>query len=234
LYFYRQDPAGGQDPKAPAGHSVNTLAATVREQGVGVAHRPRKDVIRNNRAILKAAGDIIRVDPHSLTIPAVAERSGLSVPTVYRYFSSAEELLGSYMAEVDAQIRDYSHDCDSPGPTLFDDVLREWGHIVEVYGPGLVQLRSRRGFLERLNSGDSTMQMLREAWERPIRRLLRARAIDAEYFDSALFLFNMMFDPRELLDLTARGHTMDEVLAIMKDAYLGALDGWQSSATPKV
>lgn len=196
--------------------------------------KPRKDVARNNMAILKAAGEIIQVDPGSLTIQAVAERSGLSIPTVYRYYPSAEALLGSYMTDVDAQIRDYSHDCNTPGPQLFDDVLAEWGRIVEVYGPGLVQIRSRRGFLERLSNGVAAMQFIREAWERPIRRVMRANKIDDEYFLSALFLFNMMFDPRELLDLTAREIPMDQALRIMKDAYLGALNGLQAGSTPPI
>lgn len=196
-----------------------------------MAQRGRKDAVRNNRAILRAAGDIIRVDPTSLTIPEVAKRAGLSVPTVYRHYRSAEVLLGRYMADVDAQIRDYSHDCNASGPELFDIVLAEWGNIVEVYGPGLVQIRSRRGFLERLNAGDPPMQSLREAWERPIRRLMRVNGVDAEYFESALFLFNMMFDPRELLDITARGHSMTQALAIMKDAYVAAIKGWQEAGT---
>ena len=196
--------------------------------------KPRSDARRNRRAILRAAGDIIRIDPQALTIPAVAERAGVSVSTVYRHYSSADALLGSYMVEVDTQIRDYSHDCNTAGPELFDDVLREWGSIIEVYGPGLVQLRSRRGFLERLYTGDTAMQMVREAWERPIRRLLRAEAIEDDYFEGALFLFNMMFDPRELLDLCARDRPMDTVLAIMKDAYLGALRGWHQVGTSRI
>ncbi len=196
--------------------------------------KPRKDVARNNRAILRAAGEIIQVDPGSLTIQAVADRSGLSIPTVYRYYPSAEALLGSYMTDVDAQIRDYSHDCNTPGSKLFDDVLSEWGRIVEVYGPGLVQIRSRRGFLERLGGGDLAMQMIREAWERPIRRVLRANRIDDAYFLSALFLFNMMFDPRELLDLTTKGMAMEQALSLMKDAYVAALQGLQEQGTPPI
>ncbi|MGO2660516.1 TetR/AcrR family transcriptional regulator [Mycetocola reblochoni] len=199
-----------------------------------MASKPRKDVVKNDRRILRAAGDLIRIDPDNLTIAAVAERAGLSVPTVYRYYSSAEVLRGRYMAEVDQQIRDYSHECDTAGTALFDDVLSEWGRIIEVYGPGLVQLRSRSGFLARLNGGDPTMQMLREAWERPIRRVLRANDIDGSYFEGALFLLNMMFDPRELLDLTARGNSMEQTIGIMKTAYLGAIRAWRDQDTPTV
>lgn len=199
-----------------------------------MSRKRRSDAIRNRREILRAAGDIIRVDPQALTIPAVAERAGVSVATVYRHYSSAEVILGTYMIEVDAQIRDFSHDCTTSGPELFDDVLEEWGRIIEVYGPGLVQLRSRRGFLERLQSGDTAMQMVRDAWERPIRRLLRAEEIDDDYFDGALFLFNQLFDPRELLDLRARGLPMETVLAILRDAYLGAIRHWQEAGTTRI
>lgn len=196
--------------------------------------RPRKDAVRNNHAILRAAGDIIRVDPDNLTIRAVADRARLSVPTVYRYYPSAEALLGNYLAQVIEQIRDFSHDCDTAGDALFDEVLEEWGRIIDVYGPALVQLRSRRGFLERLDRGDATIQLSHDAWERPIRRVLRARGIDDDYFDGALFLFNMIFDPREVLDLVGRNNTMHDALMILKDAYLGAISGWQSAGSPQV
>lgn len=199
-----------------------------------MSRKRRSDALRNRQAILRAAGDIIRVDPQSLTIQAVAERAGVSATTVYRHYASAEAILGTYMIEVDAQIRDFSHDCTTAGPELFDDVLKEWGSIIEVYGPGLVQLRSRRGFLDRLTTGDTAMQMVRDAWERPIRRLLRTEEIDDSYFDGALFLFNMMFDPRELLDLRARDMPMETVLAVLKDAYLGALHGWQEAGTRRI
>lgn len=188
----------------------------------------RKDVVRNNRAILRAAGEIMKVDPEGVTIPAVAERAGLSAPTVYRYYSSTEALLGRYLTEVVSQVRDFSHECNTPGPGLFDDVLAEWGKVVETYGPGLVQLRSRRGFLERLRSGDETMQVVREAWERPLRRLLKANNVDDGHFDSALFLFNMMFDPRELLDLKRQGQEMPSALTTLRGCYVAALQGLQS------
>lgn len=189
----------------------------------------RKDVVRNNRAIMHAAGEIMRATPDGVTIPAVAERAGLSVPTVYRYYASSEDLLGSYRTEVIAQMRDYSHNCGTTGAALFDDVLREWGSVIEVYGPGMVQLRSQRGFLERLHSGDETMVLVRSAWERPLRLLLKSHSIDADYFESALFLFNIMFDPREILDLTRRGLSMSETLEVLKGGYIAALRGWADS-----
>ncbi|SDT04388.1 DNA-binding transcriptional regulator, AcrR family [Brevibacterium sandarakinum] len=191
----------------------------------------RKDVVRNNRAILQAAGEIMRVDPEGVTIPAVAERAGLSAPTVYRYYPSTEALLGRYLTEVVSQVRDFSHDCNTPGTALFNDVLGEWGRVVEIYGPGLVQLRSRRGFLERLRSGDETMQVVREAWERPLRRVMKAHCIRDEHLENALFLFNMMFDPRELLDLNKQGLPMPSVLTLLQGAYVSALQGWQDDSS---
>ena len=193
------------------------------------ARKPRKDVVRNKRAILRAAGILLRDDPTAVTIPAVAERAGLSAPTVYRYFPSANALLDRYMVGVLSELRDYSHDADERGERLFGAVMREWGEILEVYGPGLVQLRSRRGFLTRLHEGDELMQISREAWERPLRHLMKSQGIDPARFESALFLLNMMFDPREILDLIARGHSMTQALDLMTIAFLSAVRGWETT-----
>lgn len=191
-----------------------------------MAQRPRKDVLRNNRAILRATGELLQEDPSAVTIAAVAERAGLSVPTVYRYYASAEALLGRYMLEVLEELRDFSHDCDAPGVELFDRVLEEWGRLVDEYGAGLAQLRSRRGLLERLHAGDAQIATQRDAWERPLRRVMRAEGIDDALFENVLFLYNQMFDPRELRDLRGQGLAMNEAIALMRPAFLAAVHRW--------
>lgn len=199
-----------------------------------MARKPRKDVVRNNRAILRATGELLRDDPTGVNIPAVADRAGLSAPTVYRYYASTDALLGRYMIEVLAQLRDFSHECEAPGIHLFAQVLTEWGSIIEVYGSGLVQLRSRRGYLERLDAQDPLIATTREAWERPLRRLLKAEQIEEDRFESALFLLNLMFDPRDLLDLSARGHAMPDAIELMRIAYVAALREWRSLDAARV
>lgn len=191
--------------------------------------RVRKDAVRNRRRILQAAGELLREDPQAATIPAIADRAEISAATVYRYFSSVENLLGAYLYEVIVQLRDYSHDSSRSGTALFEDVLSRWGQLLELYGDAMVLLRSREGFLDRLHHGDRLIQAVRDAWERPIRAILRSRNIADEHFDHALFMYNLMFDPREVLDLARDGESMSSALARLTTAYFGALDGWASA-----
>jgi hypothetical protein len=87
-------------------------------------------------------------------------------------------------------------------------------------------LRSRRGFLERLHSGDAVIGAVRDAWERPVRAVLRSLRIPDRRFDHALFLQNLLFDPREVLDLTGQGLAMEAALAELIAVYHSALRGW--------
>jgi hypothetical protein len=90
----------------------------------------------------------------------------------------------------------------------------------------MVQLRSKQGFLTRLRENDELINAVREAWERPIRGVMRHHDVPDEYFDHALFLYNMMFDPREILDLVDAGQTERQTLRRLTQAYYGAVAGW--------
>ena len=161
-----------------------------------------------------------------LSVPAIAKRAGLSPATAYRYFPSLDELLTVYLHDVIVALRDYSHDCPRTGKALFEDVVREWGRLLTVYGTATIHLRSRQGFLERLRGGDEVIGTVRDAWERPVRSVMRALDIPDDQFDYALFLNNIIFDPREVLDLTGQGLSLDEALDRLVTAYYGALRGW--------
>lgn len=193
----------------------------------GTTHRGmRRDAVRNRRRLLEAAGEILRTDPGAAAMPLVAERAGLSVATAYRYFPSIDELLGAYLHSVVVQLRNYSHDCPKTGVALFEDVAAEWARLLRTYGTAMVQLRSRQGFLARLRAGDELITTVRDAWERPIRSVMRHLGVPDEHFDHALFLYNLMFDPREILDLTGAGLPEQVVVRNLAQAYYGALRGW--------
>ena len=193
----------------------------------GTTHRGmRRDAIRNRRRLLEAAGEILRTNPGAAAMPLVAERAGLSVATAYRYFPSFDELLGAYLHCVIVQLRNYSHDCPKTGLALFEDVAAEWARLLRTYGTAMVQARSRQGFLARLHGGDELITSVRDAWERPIRSVMRHLGVPDEHFDHALFLYNLMFDPREILDLIGAGLPEQVALRNLVQAYYGALRGW--------
>ena len=185
----------------------------------------RKDAVRNRKKILVATGEVLRDDYENVSIPVIAERAGVGTATVYRYFPSLETLVREYLQGVIVELRDYSQDSTKSGTALFEDVVAQLGRLLVINGPAMVRLRRPVGFLTRLREGDPTIQTVRDAWERPIRAVLRSKGIDDSHFDHALFLYNQMFDPREVLDLLASGLSLDQTMRLLTSAYYGALDG---------
>jgi AcrR family transcriptional regulator len=186
----------------------------------------RLDAVRNRAGLLDAVGDILRTEPESVTMRRIAERAGLSAPTAYRYFSSVDEVIRAYVLSTIIDLRDYSHDCPRTGLALFEDVAAERVRHVRIHGAATIQARSRQGFLARLREGDELIATVRDIWERPIRGVMRHYGIPDEDFDHALFLYNMVFDPREILDLIDDGLAPEEVVRRLVRAYCGALCGW--------
>ena len=191
----------------------------------------RRDAVRNRQRLLDAVRDVLKKEPDALSVPSVADRAGLSVATAYRYFPSLEDLLLTYMREVVVELREYSHDCPETGTALFEDVAKRWAHQLRLHGPAMAQLRSRRGFLRRLLDDEELIGIVRDAWERPIRDVLRHLAISDDHFNHALFLCNVLFDPREVLDLVDTGLEESEAISRLIAAYYGALEGWVTANT---
>lgn len=192
----------------------------------GVPTRPRRDAVRNRKRLLEAAGHVLRTTSAEVSMPAIAEQAGLSIATAYRYFPTLEGLLNTYLHHVIILLRNYSHDCPKTGTALFEDVIAEWGRLLANYGAAMVHLRSRRGLIERLHEGDPVITTVRDAWERPIRSVMRELGVPDTQFDYALFLYNLIFDPREILDLERAGMNQQEALRQLISAYYGAIRAW--------
>ncbi|BCJ50458.1 TetR family transcriptional regulator [Actinoplanes sp. NBRC 14428] len=193
----------------------------------GGGRKLRSDTRRNRRRLLEAVGELAREAPDELTMQAVASRAEIGPATAYRYFSSMEEVLAAYVFSVVEQLSDFTAASTAQGRPLFDAVVDKWVDLLVAHGPALVQLRSRRGYLERLHSGNEIIAAMREAWAEPVRGLLRDIGLPEEMLEHALFLNNMIFDPREVLDLLHQGNlTRREVIIRLTEAYSGALRGW--------
>ncbi|WP_329472433.1 hypothetical protein OIE75_27805 [Streptomyces sp. NBC_01723] len=102
-----------------------------------------------------------------------------------------------------------------------------WVDLLAEHGPALVRLGSRRGYLERLRDGDEIVVALRDAWREPVRGLLGDIGLPDAPLEHALFLSNMIFDPREIRDLLREtGPSRREVVARLTEAYCGTPRGW--------
>jgi AcrR family transcriptional regulator len=197
----------------------------------GTGRTRRRDAVRNRQKLLTAASEVLGTAPDTLNMSDVAERAGLSVATAYRYFPSLEDLLTTYVRGVIVELRDYSHDCPKTGTALFEDVVAHWVQLLHLHGAAIVQLRSHTGFLTRLLDNDERIGIVRDAWERPIRGVLRQLGIADEHFNHALFLYNVLFDPREILDLVDTGLQESEAVDRLIGAFYGALQGWAQQDT---
>lgn len=189
--------------------------------------QPRSDTRRNRRRLLKAVGELAREAPDQLTMQAVASRAEVGPATAYRYYSSLDEVLAAYVLSVVEELRDFSAASTAQGRPLFDSVVNKWVDLLAEHGPALVQLRSRRGYLERLHDGNEIMIALRDAWSRPVEGLLDDIGLPDKMIEYAVFLANMMFDPREIQDLLQETDlSRPEVITRLTEAYGGALRGW--------
>ncbi len=187
----------------------------------------RSDTRRNLRRLLEAVGELAREAPDELTMQAIAARAEIGPATAYRYFSSMEEVLAAYVLSVVEELSDFTATSTAQGRPLFDAVVDKWVDLLDQHGPALVQLRSRRGYLERLHDGNEIIATMRDAWSEPVRGLLDDIGLPHEMLEDALFLNNMIFDPREVQDLLQEGRlSRRKVINRLTEAYCGALRGW--------
>lgn len=136
-----------------------------------------------------------------------------------------------YLHTVLVNLRDYSLGSPQHGNALFEDVVARHVKLLETYGPAMIQLRSREGFLSRLHRGDGVINTLHEAWGRPVREALRELGLPEDLFEFALSFCNSHFDPREVDDLLKNRGRLSEAEAIrmLISAYYGALRGMAES-----
>jgi AcrR family transcriptional regulator len=192
----------------------------------------RSESRRNRERLLDAAGEVMRSSPQQASMGLIAQTAGLSMATAYRYFPSLTDVLNGYLQRVYVQLRDASHDCPAVGRELYSSIVDEWLRLVEIYGRSMVQLRPRSGLLARLHENDLVVTTSREAWERPLRAVLRQEALPDDLFEYAFFLHNMMFDAREILDLADNGLAPAEIKTRLSSAFVGALKAWHAAGWP--
>lgn len=160
-------------------------------------------------------------------MPELASRAEVSLATAYRYFGSIDDLLGAYGSSVIEELKSSVTDVHLEGRELFDEFVRRWLDLITKHGPAMIQTRSRRGYLERLHAGEEVISAGADAWREPVRLLLQSLEIPEGELEIALFLSNILFDPREVIDLqTSLGLSAVELAERMTTTYIGALEGW--------
>jgi AcrR family transcriptional regulator len=194
----------------------------------------RSDTRRNLRRLLEAAGELAREAPDKLTMQNIAARAEIGPATAYRYYSTVEDVLEAYVHGVLEQLREFSDECSLEGRELFLAILRRWMELLDEHGPAIVQLRSRRGFLERLAAENRIITDIFDAWRRPVSQLLDELGVGQGQLKYAMFLKNIMFDAREISDLRQNTDLGDDGVADhLVTSYIGAVRGWATAGTQR-
>lgn len=187
----------------------------------------RSDTQRNRRQLVKAAGQLFASRRGTISMTDVAKHAEISTATAYRHFASVEDILAEYRFGVGEKLRDYSlKQQEMSGVELLTAVSRKWVDLVTRHGGAMLYTRSGEGYLARLRTGAYYLTVQADALERPLREAVEELGLPP-IGDEAMFLWNILFDPREILDLiNTVGLTKDQVTARLISALKGALAGW--------
>ncbi|MFI2564101.1 TetR/AcrR family transcriptional regulator [Paenarthrobacter sp. NPDC018779] len=189
----------------------------------------RSDTQRNRRQLVKAAGQLFASRRGPISMTDVAKHAEISTATAYRHFPSVEDILAEYRFGVGEKLRDYSlKQQELTGVELLTTVSRKWVDLVTRHGGAMLYTRSGEGYLARLRSGAFYLTVQADALERPLREACEELGLPP-IGDEAMFLWNILFDPREILDLiNTVGLTKDQATARLIAALKGALAGWSA------
>jgi AcrR family transcriptional regulator len=156
----------------------------------------------------------------------VAERAEVSTATAYRHFGSVDDILAQFRFDVGQRLLDFSASAEERGLERLKLVCRHWVRLVVKHGGAMVHTRSEQGYLERLRADTPYLTVQAEALL-PVIADAAGELGAVDPGDEALFLWNMMFDPREIFDLLKTvGLSEEQTARRLFSAFCGALVGW--------
>lgn len=186
----------------------------------------RSDTDRNRRRLIAAAAYLVARRGTDVKMTDVANRADVSAATAYRHFGSLDEILAEFRYAVGLQLREYSARETLGGVELLEAVSLCWVTLVVKHGRAMVYTRSRVGYLERLRDGARYLTVQADALRRPITEAAGELGVP-DPGDQGMFLWNVLFDPREIFDLiTTVGMTKERVGQQLVAAFCGAISRW--------
>ncbi len=191
-----------------------------------MAKTMRSDTERNRKNLIQAAARLFEVAEDPISMTEIANEAGVSVATAYRQFASVEEVLNTYRQEVGQLLLEYSEQQTGSGLEKLEKVSRYWIKLVRQRGAAMVPMRNRRGYLERLWEGAEYLLVQANAVRPPLREAMEEMDLP-DIGDKAVFLWNILFDPREIFDLIDTvGLTEKQVGGQLMSVLIGGLQGF--------
>lgn len=190
----------------------------------------RSDTERNRRNLIQAAARLFEKADGPISMTEIAAEAEVSVATAYRQFSSVEEVLNTYRRDVGVLLLEFSQQQTSRGLQRLENVSRYWIKLVRERGAAMVPMRNRRGYLERLWEGADYLLVQADAVRPPLREAMEEMGLP-DIGDKAVFLWNILFDPREIFDLVDTvGLSEKEVGTQLMSVLVGGLNGWATAS----
>ena len=188
----------------------------------------RIDARGNRSELIDAVGRLL-AGGGAFTLSALADEARVSRATAYRNFSEPAEAIDAYVEAFLVEFEaDVASNASSDPLQRLVDLCGAWGRLVEERSLALIHVRSTEGFLARVRRGDPAI-----AW---IHGLVRAAIVDViddraaadgdPDFDPdyGVFLWNILLDPRDLLDLAEhRNEKVTAAAARLTDEFIGLL-----------
>src|SRR2546423_4463610 len=193
----------------------------------------RVDSRATRRKLLVALRRLLDHGHADVTLQTVAEEAGVSTATAYRYFGSAQEAVVAYILEFPDEVAAVFAERENGEQGIERLALwcSTWIELVdEGWGTSLVYLRSPEGFLARRAEGDPVIDAVCRHVEPLMSDALDALELSTDTLDVALFLWNAVYDPREILDLrrTLRW-TRARIEHGLWNMFLGSLCGYDAT-----
>ena len=193
----------------------------------------RSDTERNRKRLIRAAAYLVARRGTTVKMADVAERAEVSTATAYRHFGSVDEILAQFRYDVGVRLLEFVRTEESTGLALLAAVSAHWVTLVVKHGGAMVHTRSDEGYLARLRTGAPYLTIQADALLGPIASAAAELGV-ADPGDEGLFLWNILFDPREIFDLLGTvGLTHQQVSTRLFTTFCGAMAGWTTpAATP--
>ena len=213
--------------EARVGRRTGADAANGRNAG------KRVDSRQTRRRLLEALRRLLDHGHEDVTLQTVAEEAGVSTATAYRYFGSAQDAVLAFILAFPDEVASAfaERERGERGVARFELWCKTWiGLVDEGWGTSLVYLRSPEGFLARRAGGDAVISAVCRHVEPLISEALEELDVSADSLEVALFLWNAIYDPREILDLR---RTLQWTRARIEQGlwamFLGSLRGYAST-----
>lgn len=205
-----------------------------RPAGRNAGHRVDSRATR--KRLLAALRRLLDHGHPGVTLQTVAEEAGVSTATAYRYFGSADEAVRAFILQFPDEVAAAfaQHDGLHTGLERLMLWSSTWVRLTDGgWGTSLVHLRSPVGFLTRRADGEAVISAVCKHLEPLMRDAVDELGMPGDVLDVALFLWNMIYDPREILDLrrTLRW-TRTRIEQKLWDMFLGALHGYGGQRPP--